>query len=90
MAFYKNDTLQYIQLEDSAAVFDPANGETHVLDSIAYEILDKCVELGSRDAVIRYFCEHYEGDAEEIASDVEGFIQELTQKGILGEEHVED
>ena len=83
MKYIKNAQMQFIEMEDSAAVFDPGSGETHVLNDIACEILQKCEELGFREEIVHYFCEHYEGDAAEIASDVEEMIRELSGKGIL-------
>jgi len=71
-------------VEGVMAVITPHSSEIHRLDGVATEIWHRCGEDGAtRIELIEALVENYDAERETLETDLDAFLAEATQKGLL-------
>lgn len=79
-----NEKMQSIPLdEQSSILYYPSTRVIHVFDSIGQSIINICDGTKNIQNIKDAMREIFEGDKDQIESDVDSFIKELLEKGIL-------
>lgn len=82
--YQKNNAMTYIFTDEtSLAIFDPESGDTHLLDETGISILECLNEPVTLDFILERLCEEYDATPDEIRGDVEEFLAEMVQKGVV-------
>lgn len=84
MIFKKNPEMEFIETDESGlVVFNPASGDTCILDEIGYAILHAMGDGASLDAITETLSTEYMAPAGEIRRDVDEFLSQLLEQGIV-------
>jgi PqqD family protein of HPr-rel-A system len=84
MKYIKNMDIDIIPTEEGEAVlFDSESGSTHVLDSVAVDIIQILEEGKTIDELVSELAKLYSADTDEIKADVEEFLKDLVEKKIV-------
>jgi PqqD family protein of HPr-rel-A system len=84
MKYIKNMDIDIIPAEEGEAVlFDSESGSTHVLDSVAVDIIQILEEGKTIDELVSELAKLYSADTDEIKADVEEFLKDLVEKKIV-------
>lgn len=70
-------------LDDNAVVVSPRVGEVRVLNGIGTVIWQLLVEQNSRDDIVTHLVEHYQVSSEQAVKDLDTFLTDLTERGVL-------
>ena len=84
MIYRKNESMEYIQADEtSLAVFDPDSGNTHFFDETGIDILNCLAEPCDLDGLLHKLCGIYDATPEDIRADVEEFLEQTIEKGVV-------
>lgn len=84
MKYRKNEKMDFISPDESSlVVFDPETGNTYVMDEIGADILNTLDDPCGIDEIHSKLLEIYEDGGEEIKSDIEAFLKDAVDKGIV-------
>ena len=85
MTYYRANTLFETMdtTEDGRILLDSTAGNVHMLDDIGNTIYTLLNDPLSLSDLIRKLCEIYDAPQEEIAMDVQDFLNDAAAKGIL-------
>ena len=82
----KNTKMDFIQTDDtSLAVYDPESGDTHFFDETGTDILSFLSEPCGLEELLEKLCGVYEAVPGDIRGDVEEFLREVMEKGVVVE-----
>ena len=86
MKYVKNTKMDSIQTDDtSLAVYDPESGDTHFFDETGTDILSFLSEPCGLEELLEKLCGVYEEVPGDIRGDVEEFLREVMEKGVVVE-----
>ena len=86
MKYVKNKKMDFIQTDDtSLAVYDPESGDTHFFDETGTDILSFLSEPCGLEELLEKLCGVYEAVPGDIRGDVEEFLREVMEKGVVVE-----
>ncbi|MFR8001715.1 MAG: HPr-rel-A system PqqD family peptide chaperone [Hydrogeniiclostridium sp.] len=86
MKYVKNTKMDFIQTDDtSLAVYDPESGDTHFFDETGTDILSFLSEPCGLEELLEKLCGVYEAAPGDIRGDVEEFLREVMEKGVVVE-----
>ena len=86
MKYKTNEAMDYIQTDEtSLAVFDPETGHTHFFDETGTDILSFLSEPCGLEELLEKLCGVYEAAPGDIRGDVEEFLREVMEKGVVVE-----
>ena len=86
MNYVKNKKMDFIQTDDtSLAVYDPESGDTHFFDETGTDILSFLSEPCGLEELLEKLCGVYEATPGDIRGDVEEFLLEVMEKGVVVE-----
>ena len=86
MKYVKNTKMDFIQTDDtSLAVYDPESGDTHFFDETGTDILSFLSEPCGLEELLEKRCGVYEAAPGDIRGDVEEFLREVMEKGVVVE-----
>ena len=86
MKYVKNTKMDFIQTDDtSLAVYDPESGDTHFFDETGTDILSFLSEPCGLEELLEKLCGVYEAVPGDIRGDVEEFLREEKEKGVVVE-----
>lgn len=84
MLFKKNPDMEYIETDETGLViFDPASGNTCIIDEIGVALFKAMGDGAALDAIVDTLLQEYDASREEILHDVEDFLNQLMQQGII-------
>ncbi|MCI8632962.1 MAG: HPr-rel-A system PqqD family peptide chaperone [Lachnospiraceae bacterium] len=84
MLFKKNHSMEFIETDESGlVVFNPASGDSCILDDIGYAILHAMGDGATLDAITDKLSQEYMASPGEIRRDVDEFLGKLVAQGIL-------
>lgn len=84
MLFKKNPDMEYIETDETGLViFDPASGNTCIIDEIGVALFKAMGDGATLDAIVDTLLQEYDASREEILHDVEDFLNQLMQQGII-------
>ena len=84
MLFKKNPDREYIETDETGLViFDPASGNTCIIDEIGVALFKAMGDGATLDAIVDTLLQEYDASREEILHDVEDFLNQLMQQGII-------
>lgn len=84
MLFKKNPDMEYIETDETGLViFDPASGNTCIIDEIGVALFKAMGDGATLDAIVDTLLQEYDAPHEEILHDVEDFLNQLMQQGII-------
>ena len=70
-------------LDDNAVVVSPRVGEVRVLNGMGTVIWQLLVEQKNRDDIIAHLVEHYQVSTEQAVMDLDSFLTDLTERGVV-------
>ena len=86
MKYIINNSIDLIPADDGAAIiFDAGSGSSHVLDSVAVDIINILKEEKTLDEIILELSKMYDTNINEIKTDVDEFLKDLIEKKIVTE-----
>lgn len=78
--------MEFLEIDnESMAIYDPDNNDTHYIDAIGMAILSFLDEECEENELIDQLCNMYDGDRDKITSDVCEFLTELVEKKVVVE-----
>ena len=84
MLFKKNPDMEYIETDETGLViFDPASGNTCIIDEIGVALFKAMGDGATLDTIVDTLLQEYDALREEILHDVEDFLNQLMQQGII-------
>ena len=84
MLFMKNPYMEYIETDETGLViFDPESGNTCIIDEIGVSLFNAMGDGASLDTIVDHLLQEYDAPREEILHDVEEFLEQLIQQGII-------
>ena len=84
MLFKKNPDMEYIETDETGLViFDPVSGNTCIIDEIGVALFKAMGDGATLDAIVDTLLQEYDAPREEILHDVEDFLNQLIQQGII-------
>ena len=84
MLFMKNPNMEYIETDETGLViFDPESGNTCIIDEIGVSLFKAMGDGASLDTIVDNLLLEYDAPREEILHDVEDFLNQLLQQGII-------
>ena len=76
--------MEYIETDETGLViFDPASGNTCIIDEIGVALFKAMGDGATLDAIVDTLLQEYDDPREEILNDVEDFLNQLMQQGII-------
>ena len=78
-----NKKVRYRRLQEEGVLIHQEKAEALVLNDTAMAFLELCDGQRSTGEIIAELADQYEVGHEELAEDLESFIRELTQAGII-------
>lgn len=80
----RNPEMEFIETDETGlVVFDPATGDTCVLDDIGASIFRAMGEGASLEEIVEKLSHEFNAPIEEIQNDVAEFLEQLTEQGIV-------
>ena len=84
MLFKKNPDMEYIETDESGLViFNPESGDTCIIDEIGVSLFKAMGDGATLDAIVDTLLLEYAAPREEIYHDVEEFLNQLKEQGIV-------
>lgn len=84
MLFKKNSDMEYIETDETGLViFDPESGNTCIIDEIGVSLFKAMGDGATLDTIVDTLLLEYAASREEILHDVEDFLDQLMQQGII-------
>lgn len=84
MLFKKNSSMEFIETDESGlVVFNPASGDSCILDDIGYAILHALGNGATLDDIANKLSQEYMAAPGEIRRDVDEFLGKLIEQGII-------
>lgn len=83
LIYSRNPDFEFIGVEDTMAVFDPATGDTVVLDKPGMEIIKLTEAPAAPGQILDGLLQIFEGDREEIQDDLQEFLEQMSAQNIL-------
>ncbi len=84
MNYKKTEKMDYILSDEtSLAVFDPQTGDTYFFDETGIDILNCLSEPCDLETLIDKLCDIYDATPNDIRDDVEEFLAETVEKGVV-------
>lgn len=84
MLFKKNPDMEYIETDETGLViFDPESGNTCIIDEIGVSLFKAMGDGATLDTIVDTLLLEYAASREEILHDVEDFLDQLMQQGII-------
>lgn len=84
MLFKKNPDMEYIDTDESGLViFNPDSGDTCIVDEIGVSLFKAMGEGADLDTIVDTLLLEYAAPREEIYHDVEEFLNQLIEQGIV-------
>ena len=84
MLFKKNPDMEYIDTDESGLViFNPESGDTCIVDEIGVSLFKAMSDGADLDTIVDTLLLEYDAPREEIYHDVEDFLNQLVEQGIV-------
>ncbi len=84
MLFKKNPDMEYIDTDESGLViFNPESGDTCIVDEIGVSLFKAMGDGADLDTIVDTLLLEYDAPREEIFHDVEDFLNQLVEQGIV-------
>lgn len=84
MLFKKNPDMEYIDTDESGLViFNPESGDTCIIDEIGVSLFKAMGDGADLDTIVDTLLLEYDAPREEIFHDVEDFLNQLVEQGIV-------
>ena len=84
MLFKKNPDMEYIDTDESGLViFNPESGDTCIVDEIGVSLFKAMGDGADLDTIVDTLLLEYDAPREEILHDVEDFLNQLVEQGIV-------
>ena len=84
MLFKKNPDMEYIDTDESGLViFNPESGDTCIVDEIGVSLFKAMGDGANLDTIVDTLLLEYDAPREEIYHDVEDFLGQLVEQGIV-------
>ena len=84
MLFKKNPDMEYIDTDESGLViFNPESGDTCIVDEIGVSLFKAMGDGANLDTIVDTLLLEYDAPREEIYHDVEDFLNQLVEQGIV-------
>ena len=84
MLFKKNPDMEYIETDETGLViFDPESGNTCIIDEIGVSLFKAMGDGATLDTIVDTLLLEYAASRDEILHDVEDFLDQLMQQGII-------
>ena len=84
MLFKKNPDMEYIDTDESGLViFNPESGDTCIVDEIGVSLFKAMGDGADLDTIVDTLLLEYDAPREEIYHDVEDFLNQLVEQGIV-------
>ena len=84
MLFKKNPDMEYIDTDESGLViFNPESGDTCIVDEIGVSLFKAMGDGADLDTIVDTLLLEYDAPREEIYHDVEDFLNQLAEQGLV-------
>ena len=84
MLFKKNPDMEYIDTDESGLViFNPESGDTCIVDEIGVSLFKAMGDGADLDTIVDTLLLEYDAPRKEIYHDVEDFLNQLVEQGIV-------
>ena len=80
----RKETVDFRVLDDlSSVVADPETGEVHAHNAVATAVFERCDGSMTATQIMTEVVEIFDASAEQVAVDVEQFLNDLTERGLV-------
>jgi PqqD family protein of HPr-rel-A system len=80
----RKETVDFRVLDDlSSVVADPETGEVHAFNAVATAVFERCDGSMTATEIVAEVVEIFDVPSEQVAVDVEDFISDLTERGLV-------
>lgn len=76
--------MEFVSLDDeSLVVFDPASGQTHIINEVGKDIISLCDNGAAVNDILLSLSEQYDTGGSDFERDVLDYLKELEKKEII-------
>ena len=84
MLLKKNPNFDFIETDENGlAIFNPMPGDTCIVDDIGVSLFHAIGEGATMEVILQTLSQEYDAPLAEIQQDVEEFVDQLKEQGIL-------